>query len=141
METANTHSKEVQAKKKEELYFECQHWKSILGFMDDEIAFIHRLLNSYVFEPNTPNLFERLQDYLDRLKKIERYKAKVSKLITAHENSLGGILECTDDGCDLGFYQTHDTIKAEVVACNQDFQHLKSEIFNYAGGILKKRKP
>ena len=109
--------------------------------MADEITFIDHLLNSYAFEPNTYNLFERLQDYLERLKKVKIKKLKVIQKISKHESHLGGLLECNDDTCDLGFYQKHDSLKAEVADCMEDFQNLKAEIFNYASGILKKRKP
>jgi len=130
-----------QAKKIEELIRNTRHWKSKLRFVQDEILFIDRLLNSYVFEPNTPNLFERLQDYQRRLKTAKNRKAKVIQQISRHKNKLGGMLECKDEACDLGFYPKHDVLKAEVVGCVEDFQNLKAEIFNYAGAILKKRKP
>lgn len=130
-----------QAKKVNELLWDVRHWKSTLQFMQDEMLFIDRLLNSYVFEPNTPNLFERLQDYQQRLKTTKERKAKVVQLISRHKNRLGGMLECKDEACDLGFYKRHEVLQAEVVSCVEDFQDLKAEIFNYAGGILKKRKP
>ncbi|MGI9552846.1 MAG: hypothetical protein ACR2MT_16700 [Aurantibacter sp.] len=132
---------EAQNKKVEELHWETQQWRSKLHFMQDEILFIERLLNSYVFQPNTLNLFERLQDYQRRLHKAKDTKAMLLGLIAKHEGDLGGMLECTDESCDLGYYQKHDKLKAEVVMCLQTFQELKSGIFNYAGGILKRRKP
>ena len=52
----------------------------------------------------------------------------------------GECLECKDEACDLGFYKEHHVLQAEIVSCLQDFQHLKGEIFNYAGGILKKNR-
>lgn len=137
----NNHIKSEQDRKVAELHWDCQHWKSSLKFLDDEMTFIERLLNSYVFEPNTPNLFERLQDYLDRLKKVNSRKKEVRKAIAKHENDLGGMLECIDAACDAGFYQKHNVMKAETIGSLDDFQNLKAEIFNYAGGILKKRKP
>lgn len=130
-----------QAKKVEELHWDAKHWKSKLRFMHDEVLFIDRLLNSYVFEPNTPNLFERLQDYQRRLKTAKEKKTEIIQQISRHESNLGGMLECKDEACDLGFYQKHNTLKAEVVSCVGGFQNLKAEIFNYAGGILKKRRP
>ncbi|WP_273568511.1 hypothetical protein [Maribacter halichondriae] len=140
MNPNTTHTKTEQTKKVEDLHADCRNWKSKFRFLDDEFSFIERLLNSYVFEPNTPNLFERLQDYLSRLKKVKANKVRVLEKISNHENDLGGMLECTDDTCDLRFYQKHDALEAEVVFVMEDFQYLKSEIFNYAGGILKKRK-
>lgn len=135
------HIKSDQSKKVDELHAQCKNWKSKLRFVDDEISFIDKLLNSYVFEPNTPNLFERLQGYLERIKKCKEEKAILSQKITTHENTLGGMLECTDNACDQTFYQKHNLLKAEVVSQMESFQNLKSEIFNYAGSILKKRKP
>lgn len=132
---------DFQNKKVEELYYETQQWKSNLYFMEDEIIFIDRLLDSYVFEPNTPNLFERIQDYQHRLQKAKDNKALFIELIAEHKRDLGGMLECTDENCDSLYYQKHDKLKAEVVNCIESFKMLKSEIFNYAGNILKKRKP
>ncbi len=131
----------VQDKELAELYSDSQQWKSQLRLMADELLFIKRLLNSYVFEPNTPNLFERLQGYQDRLKQIHNQRIVVRGHITRHENDLGGILECTDRACSLEYYKKHGHLSNEAADCLLDFQNLKSEIFNYAGGILKGRKP
>jgi len=136
----NSYDTENQSKKVEELHFELQGWKSNLSFIEDEITFIGHLLNSYVFQPNTQNLFERLQDYLRRLKKTETRKKQLQKSIIEHENKLGGMMECTDEYCDLQYYRKHEAIKAEIVDFISNFRTLKSEIFNYAGGIMKKSK-
>lgn len=130
-----------QEKKVEELHWEIQQWKSHFQFLDDELLFIKRLLDGYVFQPNTPNLFERLQDYKTRIKQIETTKKSVRERISQHENTLGGMLECTDTACDLTYYRKHDKLQIKIDSCLSQFQELKSEIFNYAGGILKKRKP
>ena len=122
-----------QKKKLEDLHWQIQQWKSNLRFMDDEIIFINRLLDSYAFQPNTPNLFERIQDFKTRLKHVTIEKKEVLKQISKHENDLGGMLECTDIQCDLGYYRKQDKLQAEVDLCLENF--------NYAGGILKGRKP
>jgi hypothetical protein len=130
-----------QSVKVEELYRDTKRWKSSFQFTANEMLFLERLLNSYVFEPNTPNLFERLLDYQERLKRTMLKKTEVTDRIRKHENKLGGMLECTDSSCDLEYYRKHEQLKAEVVSFCEDFRQLKTEIFNYAGGILKKRKP
>ncbi len=130
-----------QTVKVEELYRDTKRWKSCFHFNSDEMLFLERLLNSYVFEPNTPNLFERLRDFHERLKKSITVKSDVTDRIRKHEANLGGMLQCTDSSCDLEYYSKHEQLKAEVTGFQEDFRQLKSEIFNYAGGILKKRKP
>lgn len=133
--------KPEQENKVEHLHAESRNWKSSLHLVIDEITFIDNLLSSYVFEPNTPNLFERLQNYQTQIKKSKEQKALVLQAINKHIKGLGGMLECTDDACDMQYFQKHEAIKAEVVSFLENFHSLKSEIFNYAGGILKKRKP
>jgi len=125
----------------QKLHLDTQKWKSSFFLMDDELLFIEQLLHSYVFEPNTANLFERLQDYLERLKQIKNDKTAVQKLIVKHESNLGGSIECKNNKSDDNFHIEHEQLKANVANCLQKFQILKSEIFNYAGGILKKRRP
>lgn len=136
-----TYTTDIQSKKVEELHYEVQGWKSNLYFIETEIVFIDKLLDSYAFQPNTPNLFERLQNYQHRLKKTKNNKKQLKKRISQHENNLGGMMECTDESCDLEYYRKHELLKAEVLDYITNFRDLKSEIFNYAGGILKKRKP
>ena len=125
----------------EKFHLDSQQWKSSFHLMKDELLFIEELLHSYVFEPDTPNLFERLQDYLERLKTVKEYKNSLEENIVEHENKLGGALECKDGQGDDDVHAEHQQLKANVVNCLQQFQILKSEVFNYAGGILKKRRP
>ena len=141
MTSQNKLTKEVQTAKMAEMYREYQNWKSHLQLVHDELTFIEHLLNSYVFEPNTPNLFERLQDYQARIKKTRANREVVCKMILGHERNIGGMIECTDNACDNFYNQKHEKLKAETVSFMEDFKILKSEIFEYAGGILKKRKP
>lgn len=140
MKKESSQAKPVQAKKVADLHWDCRHWKSTIRFVKDEITFLDHLLNSYVFEPNTPKMFESIQDFLRRLKKAKEKKDAVVNRIAHHENDLGGMLECIDDACDIGFYKKHNVLKAEVVGCADDFRNLKTEIFKYAGAILKSRK-
>lgn len=138
MDNQNTDSMQATVEK---LHFDTQKWKSAFFLMDDELVFIEQLLHSYVFEPNTPNLFERLQDYIERLKLINSDKTNMQKLIIQHENNLGGSIECKNSKSDEDVHLEHEKLKANVANCLQQFQILKSEIFNYAGGILKRRRP
>ncbi len=139
MKTEKTRTE--QGKKVEELHWEIQQWKSQFQFMEDELLFVVRLLDSYVFEPTTPNLFERLQEYHIHIKSVQKIIKTVRDTISQHENTLGGMLECTDSSCDLNYYRKHAALKTIVGECFKDFQKLKSEILNYAGSVLKRRKP
>ena len=121
----------------EQLHWHIQHWKSDLQYMEDETDFVERLLNSEIFEPNRPNLFERLNDYLKKLGIFKSRKTKLQKLISIHENLLGTVMESDDDRVVTNFYLKHDDLEMEVLSCTDDFKKLKMEIFNFVGSTLK----
>ncbi len=133
-------NEEDQSRKVAVLYRETQKWKSDLNFLEVEANFIKQLLNSYVFVPNTPNLFERLQSFLERTEICVKHKEEVGTMITKHEKVLGGMLECRDETCDFSYYRLHENIRETVLQCMHTFRVLKSEVFNYAGNMLKNRK-
>ncbi|CAZ97616.1 Conserved hypothetical protein [Zobellia galactanivorans] len=139
--TETSTSRWTQQKKEGELFREIQQWKSSLRFLEDEIAFMEHLLDSYVFEPDTPILFDRLQNHKSGLQNIEGAVKKIQDQIYKHENMLGGILECNTAPFDIAFYRRHERLQFEVDFCTTSFGGLKTDIFSYAGTILKKRKP
>lgn len=127
-------------RKMDRLHWHIQHWKSDLQFMEDEISFIEQLLNSNIFDSNTLNLFERLQGYLERSGGFKLRKVKLEELISKHENRLGTLMDTKDTMLLAVYYQEHDDLEMEVLACTDDFKSLKAEIFSYVGGTLKRRK-
>ncbi len=125
----------------EAMRIQVHNWESDLEFIHDELVFIERLLNSYVFEPTTLNSFQKIDNFLLRLQKVKHCKNKIKTQISKHLNQLGGILESSDAFCDDNSIQKHDSIQRQVQICVTDFKTVKSEIFKYASGILKLRKP
>ena len=125
--------------KVEERHREVQKWISSLHFTMDEVIFIEKLLNSYVFEPNTPNLFERLQDYKGRLDMTKGKINEVEKLLIGYEAQLVGLLECEKPHKGSDIESKFRQMESVTRATQDKFRMLKTEIFNYAGGILKQR--
>ncbi len=119
---------------------ESRTWTSKIRFTEDELIFIDQLLHSYVFEPNTPNLFERLSEYQHRLKQLVEIKGDLQQMIRVHTPNLGELLECKDQTCEDAIILAHTELGTKVDHYISVHENLKSEIFNYAGGILKKRK-
>ncbi len=61
-----------------------------LSVLDDGFLFLERFLASHVFKPNTPNLFEWIQEYKTGVKKVKTSKTEVHDRISIPENTLGG---------------------------------------------------
>ena len=127
--------------KMEDFRYELQRWKSYFQFIDDEVFFIEKLLNSYIFEPTTPNLFERLEQFKQEFSKSKKKKQQLQKRILEQERHLGGILECDSKMDDKGYCKKHERLRNEVGQYFGDYQKIKAEVYDYAGLVLKRRKP
>ncbi|WP_298541391.1 hypothetical protein [uncultured Aquimarina sp.] len=123
-----------------DIHFDTLESKSSLQFIDDEVLFINQLLHSYVFEPTTPNLFERLQEFKQEINNVKKEIEELNEEIRKHESELGGMLECDTISCDHYYYEEHKSLKNRFNAFYRNFRKLKSEVFSYAGGILKNNK-
>ena len=134
MEMKNTTTDK--GKKVAELHWKIQQWKLQFQLMDDEIVFIKRLLDSNAFRSNIPNLFERLQDYKTHLEEVYNRSEAIRTQISLHENNLGGMLDGDDSSISAEDAKRNDSLQLEVDECLGDYQNLKSDIFNYTGGIL-----
>ena len=132
--------KPTSEKELKQIHLDALEWKSSLHFIENEIQFIDQLLNSYVFEPNTPNLFERLQEYKKQISKIEEEIQNLHQNIRKHESELGGMLECDTVSCDHEYYQEHELLETTYNKFYKKFRELKSNVFGYAGGILRTKK-
>jgi hypothetical protein len=131
--TNNPSKKEIK-----EIHLDILKWKSSLRFIEGEIQFINQLLNSYVFEPDTPNLFERLQEFKKQIEAIEKEMQNINQDIRTHESKLGGMLECDTISCDNFYYKNHTSVWRTFDDFYKNFSRSKSEIFLYAGGVLRK---
>lgn len=131
----------IEENKMEKLHTRLQLWNSHLQFIEDEILFIEKLLNSYVFEPRTPSLFERLALFKQQFTAFKKEREQLRKLVTSHRNHLGGLFECKATACDGDYYQKHCKLQSRVSHYFEEHLNLKTEIYNYASNMLKRRKP
>lgn len=115
-------------------------WKSNVAMTSDEIQFIENLTQSYIFEPSTPNLFERLEQYKTEVSKIKVSLKSIEVLLIKHDAELSGLLECDTVSCDMFFQKRHILIKNEYRQFIDSYNKTKNDIFNFCGNILKNKK-
>lgn len=104
--------------------------------MENEIQFINRLLNCNAYKENTPNLFERLQQFKHEIATKTREVTNFKKEITEYEDKLKGILECQDISCETYYLDNHKSLKDRFEEFFIGFNEYKTKVFNYTGSIL-----
>ena len=120
-----------------EFHFDAMLWKSMIGYMENEIQFINRLLNSQAFKETTPNLFERLQEIKHEMKTKTGKVKSFNKEIDKYEIELKGILECQDISRDTFSVESHKSLKNRFEEFYTEFNEYKTKVFDFTGGILR----
>ncbi|MGB5666576.1 MAG: hypothetical protein WBM53_07000 [Maribacter sp.] len=119
-----------------EFHCDAKLWKSMIGYMENEIQFINKLLNSNAFRDATPNLFEHLQNFKHEIKTKTREAKNFKKEINMYEAELKGILECDNISCDTFYMESHKLLKTRFEKFYSEFNDYKTRVFNYTGGNL-----
>jgi hypothetical protein len=117
-------------------HHDAQWWKSAIAYLENEIHFINRLLNSNAFKENTPNLFERLQQFKHELATKTRETHNLKKEIEQYDDTLKGILECDDISCDTYYLENHKDLKERFETLYENFNDYKTKVFEYTGSIF-----
>lgn len=113
------------------------HWKSLVEFMEGEITFINRLLNSNAFETTHDHLFEKLHTFKHQIKTETRELKNLKKLIDGHDTKMRGMIECDDLSCDVAYLSNHESLKVHFEKFLKNFFEYKLRVYNYTGSILK----
>jgi len=132
--------KEFGKKTREKYLLEISEWEDSLMFISEEIKFLGKLLNAGIFEPNIPNLYERLQQYLKKLQGLKNQKILLEKEIERYKTDFDKELEEDEEHKYSLIKRTHLQLRKNMKEFSKNISSLKLEIFNYTGTILKKSK-
>lgn len=127
-------------KTREKYLYEISQWEDSLMFISEEMKFLGKLLSSGIFEPNIPNLYERLQQYSKKLQDSKNEEILLEKEIEKYKIDFAKELEENVKQKDSLIKRTHIQLRKNINAFSKKISGLKLEIFNYTGNILKKSR-
>jgi hypothetical protein len=116
-------------------------WKSMVGFIETEITFINKLLNSNAFETTHANVFEKIDTFKHQIRTESRELKNLKEIVDDHENKMRGMIECDDLSCDAVYLSNHESLKVHFEKFLKNFSEYKSKIYNYIGSVLKHPEP
>ncbi len=140
MSLLSHHRRSANEKSFEELQADIAQWNQLFKTNTEEIAFIHSLLTSDVFDGNVPNLFENLQQFYDQLEDLKIQKIDLHEEIGNHRNDLNGMMECDDISCESFYYKAHLNLENRILEHLAWIQELKMKIFRFCTPVLRKNK-
>lgn len=136
MEQFNNLEKSDGDKSIEELQFSLSFYKSRLDLLKKELDFFRHVLDSNIFHPKTPNLFERIAHFKKEIDINLKTTAQLSSEIERQYNDVQLKLECDELSCDAYFVSRNDEIELNVVNFLTQTAQLKSDMMEYLKGLI-----
>jgi len=133
METSElTYKKFEHNKSINELEYDTLIWISGFEFIKTELAFLKKLIQSNSFKSRIPNLYERLQLFIQEIDLLQKNNQRILHKLTEQHNNLSGKL----------YYESFQLIAYEKLAekifnYTITYQNFKIRIFEYLESILK----
>lgn len=125
----------------EDIHESIKGWLTKLEFINYEINFIRNdLLNSISFDPYTEDLFNTHAFLENKMGDLKVKSEILIEEIKAHDNKIGGILECVGTECDIIYRDSHQVLREQYEVFEAYYMKSKKELISYALKILKYKK-
>ena len=115
----------------EKMHKDAMYWISMIGYYQKDLQFAEKLLHAKIYKSKTPNLFERIQIYKEKIRDLNNILSDFLNEIGHHENEIRGLVDCNTISCDTIYHQKHKEAESGFKEKSIDFQSIKSEIFDY----------
>ncbi len=115
---------------------EAAQWQMELEFISIEIPFLVQILKSYPFHSQRPNLFERLQLFIQQLESLEEFRILTLDKISTHKKNLLAMKKMGRTNSSFSKIN-HKIIEEDYTNFLLEYQQLKWEIFEYSNTILE----
>ncbi len=119
-----------------ELRFNLTFYKSRLELLNEEFKFFKHLLNSNIYNPMTPNLFERFQLFKKQIGEKMKYNSNLLDEIESQYNEVDLKLECDELSCDDYYVRRNYELQLDVVDFLEQTAKLKSEMMENLKGVI-----
>lgn len=136
MKTYEIHKYAYTDKTSEELQFNLAFYESRLILLQEEWEFFKHVLGSTIFNPKTPNLFEKIELFKAE---IDQHMKLTSKLTTTVEKQYKEVqlkVECDELSCDDYFLRNYHDTELELVNFLNQTAKFKSEMMEYLKGLI-----
>lgn len=114
----------------------CNFWRDELLFLTMEIQFFKKMLKSYPFPSNTPNLFERIELFVQDFNTILSDKDTVLEDLRMHKNLLKEFKTSkTSDSVNLLLTQ-HKNIEKRIVSYFINYKTHKKNFYEFMISLI-----
>jgi hypothetical protein len=119
-----------------QLYALTEHWRSDLLFHQDEIKFLHHLLNRYVMWLTR---YEEVEMVREIKKELSEVRKECQELISKVEIHLGHLADLMEDPFardERTFREEHGELEEAIAGFVKNFRHAKKETFKITEHLI-----
>jgi hypothetical protein len=112
-----------------------EQWQMELEFIALEIPFLLQILKTYPFHNQRPNLFERIQLFIQQLESLDEFRILILDKISTHKKDLIVMNKIGRKDSSISKIN-QEVLEEEFTNFILEYQQLKWEIFEYSNTVL-----
>ncbi|HAB28910.1 MAG: hypothetical protein CMP05_10515 [Xanthomarina sp.] len=121
----------------EELQYTMLNHIESLQVVKEDLQFLQFLTQAQIFNPNTMDLFERLEHFKKELDKRIHKSGKLIIDANFHANQIANKIECDELACDNYFINAHNELEQYIHQFSNQTSKFKQELFQYFKSVIK----
>ena len=120
----------------QELYILTDHWKSDLNFYEDDLRFLHHLIDKYIIWITKDDNLNMVNDIKKNLFEIRKKSMDLMKEVTTHLGNLGLMVENPVQSSNPQFIEDHEALEDKTSKFVKLFRSNRKEVFNITEYII-----
>ncbi|WP_299107635.1 hypothetical protein [uncultured Winogradskyella sp.] len=124
----------------QKLYVLTDHWKSDLLFYNDDLRFLHHLIDKYFLWISKKENIDMVEEIEVNLLKIDKQCALLSERVNTHLHHLKELIDNPFVFVSEKFRDEHELLEDDLAQFLKDFRDNRKEIFKITEYIVKREE-
>ena len=124
----------------QQLYVLTEHWKSDLLFYNDDLKFLHHLIDKYFMWISKKENVDMVQEIEVNLLKVDKQCASLLKRTNMHLHHLAELIDDSFTYDSHQFRTDHEQLEDDLTSFIKTFKKNRKEVFNITEYIIDKEQ-
>ena len=120
-----------------EILYNTNLWADDFIFIKKELIFLKKIIQSYPYSANIPNLFEKIQLFVKDLSNLENEKGKLNHEVSTYKSDLLNEEEHHHLDHDNYYLMQYQNLAKSIFNYKKNYKILKGNIFEYLESVIE----
>jgi hypothetical protein len=120
----------------EELYILTNHWKSDMEFYQDDLQFLHHLVDKYIIWITKDENLKLVEDIKNHLYEIKTNSIQLLEKVNSHHLDIGHVIDGSSNIKESYIQKEHQALEKSISDFVKDFRDNRKKVFRITEYVI-----